>query len=291
MQILKKVLSYKYCIFIISYKRADNIKTLTTLKNANVYQDCFIVVADDDEQLTEYIDKYKDKVIVFSKEEAFNLTDSGDNLPDMIGAVYVRNMLNDIAKKLGYDYFIVLDDDYTRFSYRRCYGNILRTFRVKQLGNIFDACIKYLAETPKISYYSFAQEGDFIGGADCFEDIGFKRKAMNVFIMRVEDDDHKVQFKGRMNEDVSAYLYLGQKGNVIFTINDVSTKQCLTQRIAGGMTEKYLDFGTYQKSFYSILIAPNCVKVSTMGNVNDRFHHKISWIKACPMIIKEEYKK
>ena len=288
MQILKKVLNYKYCIFIISYKRADNIKTLTTLKNANVYQEWFLVVADDDEQLTEYIDKYKDKVIVFSREEAFKKTDNCDNLTDMTGSVYPRNMINDIAKKMGYDYYIVLDDDYTRFSYRRCYGNILRTFRVKQLGNIFDACIKYLAETPKISYFSFAQEGDFIGGADSFESIGFKRKGMNVFFIKTSEN---IQFKGRMNEDVNAYLNYGQRGKFIFTINDVSTKQVITQSTGGGMTELYKDGGTYQKSFYSVLNCPSCVLISSMGSVNPRFHHKIIWRYACSVVIREEWKK
>lgn len=283
--------NYKYCIFIITYKRANNIKTLQTLHTANITQKWYLIVADDDEQLTDYIDKYKDKVIVFSRDEAANLTDIGDNLPDRVGSIYPRNMLNDIAKKLGYDYMIVLDDDYTRFSYRRCFGNILRTFRVKQLGAIFDACIKYLAENPIIKYFSFAQEGDFIGGADSFEDIGFKRKAMNVYFMRIEDDEKKVQFKGRMNEDANTLLYLGQRGSLIFTINDVSTKQCLTQRIAGGLTEMYKKNGTYQKSFYSVMMAPSCTKICSMGNVNDRIHHKITWNKVCPMVIREEYKK
>lgn len=126
----------KYGIFIITYKRANNIKTLNTLKSGDVYQDWHLVVADDDPELDEYIGKYKNKVLVFSREEAFKKTDSVDNIQEKIGSVYPKNIINDFAKKLNYDYYIVLDDDYIRFSYRRCFGDVLRTFKIKRLGEI-----------------------------------------------------------------------------------------------------------------------------------------------------------
>lgn len=41
--------------------------------------------------------------------------------------------------------------------------------------------------------------------------------------------------------------------------------QMQTQKNAGGMTETYLESGTYLKSFYSVMYAPSCVKLNTMG--------------------------
>lgn len=43
-----------FCVFILSYGRPDNIKTLKTLKKANYSGDWFIIDSDDDNHLKEY---------------------------------------------------------------------------------------------------------------------------------------------------------------------------------------------------------------------------------------------
>jgi hypothetical protein len=59
------------------------------------------------------------------------------------------------------------------------------------------------------------------------------------------------------------------------------------------MTEMYLDSGTYIKSFYTIMYAPSCSKVIrlTANKKATRLHHRISWEKAVPKIVREEWKK
>ena len=64
-----------------------------------------------------------------------------------------------------------------------------------------------------------------------------------------------------------------------------------TQSNAGGMTDVYIDGGTYVKSFYSVIVSPSCVKISQMGVSSKRLHHLISWNNAVPCIINEKYKK
>ena len=64
-----------------------------------------------------------------------------------------------------------------------------------------------------------------------------------------------------------------------------------TQAQEGGITELYLDFGTYVKSFYTVLTAPSCVTIRSMGQVHRRLHHHINWKSAIPQIIAEEFKK
>jgi len=63
-----------------------------------------------------------------------------------------------------------------------------------------------------------------------------------------------------------------------------------TQKNKGGMTDIYLDTGTYLKSFYSVMFCPSCVKISKMGNKDMRIHHKIKWENAVPCILNEKYK-
>ena len=59
-----------------------------------------------------------------------------------------------------------------------------------------------------------------------------------------------------------------------------------TQSNAGGLTDIYLEVGTYVKSFYSVMAAPSCVKVSVMGDTSSRIHHAVTWKNAVPKIIR-----
>lgn len=276
------------CIFIISYNRPKSIHTLKALDEGNVKGKIYIVVSDDDPSLQKYMKNYQDDIIVFNKKEIASSFDICDNFDGMIGSVFPRNALNNIAKRLGVKRYCVLDDDYDRFSYRRCFGDILKGFKCCNLGIILEYCFKYLEKTPQIDCFSFAQDGDFIGGADSFSSIGGKRKIMNVFFCQT---DKPIKYIGRMNEDVNTYLYYGQRGKLFFTINDISTHQKASQSQDGGMTDLYIDLGTYIKSFYSVIVAPSMVKVNTIGIQNPRIHHKISWEKVCPKLIREIYKK
>jgi hypothetical protein len=67
-----------------------------------------------------------------------------------------------------------------------------------------------------------------------------------------------------------------------------------TQSSAGGMTELYLDGGTYIKTFYSVMYAPSCVKIGMMGDPRSphyRIHHKINWLNTAPKILRESCKR
>ena len=84
---------------------------------------------------------------------------------------------------------------------------------------------------------------------------------------------------------------LDKQGYKIFTITNVYINQSQTQQNSGGLTDIYLDNGTYIKSFYSVICAPSCAKVATMGDNHLRIHHQISWNNCCPKIISEKYKR
>ena len=136
---------------------------------------------------------------------------------------------------------------------------------------------------------AFAQGGDYIGG------IGSRvwseqlsRKAMNTFFCKT---DRRFDFIGRINEDVNTYTTQGIKGKLMFTVAKVMMNQLETQSNSGGMTDVYLDSGTYVKSFFTIIAAPSCTKISTMGNKFRRIHHKINWDRCTPKILNEKYRK
>lgn len=276
------------CIFIISYQRANNVTTYNVLKNRNYTGKIYLVVSDDDEQLNLYKQNFPNQVVVFNKKEVAQEIDACDNFDGYVSDIYSRNIINKIAKELGIDYYLVLDDDYNNFSYRRIFGNTLKGVNTYRLDEIFDACFEYLIKTPSIDCFTLCQNGDLIGGANSLSSIGGKRKIMNSFFISA---NNPIKFLGRMNGDVNTYLYYGSRGKLFFTINDIALNQLSTQTVKGGMSGAYNNSGTYMKSFYSVIVAPSAVKIHTISHIDTRIHHKINWEHAVPKLIREEYKK
>ena len=135
-----------------------------------------------------------------------------------------------------------------------------------------------------------AQNGDFFGGSggSNVKSITAKRKAMNTFFC---DTERPFQFHGRINEDANTYTAQQRAGLPFLTVLGFSVLQKQTQSNAGGMTELYLDAGTHIKTFYSVMMAPSCVKEYAMGEKHKRIHHKVDWKAAAPQIIREQHRK
>lgn len=85
-----------FCIFILSYKRADNMYTINSLLRANYTGQYYIVLGNDDPTIDEYINKYgEDRIIVFDKEQQARLTDTVDNFDKRKVILYARNVCFD----------------------------------------------------------------------------------------------------------------------------------------------------------------------------------------------------
>ena len=111
---------------------------------------------------------------------------------------------------------------------------------------------------------------------------------MNSFICSV---DRPFQFSGILNDAVNTYVSLGSRGALMLSINQVSLQQAQTQQQAGGMTPIYLAFGTYVKSFYSVMYHPSSVTVHPIQSKFSRLHHRIQWRNTTPMILSEDLKR
>lgn len=132
--------------------------------------------------------------------------------------------------------------------------------------------------------------GDHIGGSER-KAPRLTRKCMNSFICST---DRPFRFFGRINEDVNTYATMGRRGDLFLTVMQAQVNQLSTQSNAGGMTDLYLDSGTYIKTFYSVMYCPSCVKVGKLGDPRSphfRIHHKINWHHLAPKILSFEHKK
>ena len=156
---------------------------------------------------------------------------------------------------------------------------------MRSLDTVVEAMVTLIETTP-IKTIALSQGGDHIGGTP--RRNRFKRKAMNSFVC---DTEKPFLFRGRLNEDVNTYVSLGSIGDLFFTDMELQLDQLQTQGNAGGMTEAYLESGTYVKAFYTVMTAPSCTTIRSMGNVHMRLHHHINWRKAVPLIIPQQFRK
>jgi hypothetical protein len=280
------------CVFILTHGRPNNVVTYNTIRKSGYNGQVFLVIDNEDETANQYRSKFgAENVIMFDKAKTARNFDEFDNFEDRRTIVYARNECFKIAKRLGYEYFLELDDDYTKFGFRSCtiedynfYGSWVSINSTLELA--FNATLEFYKAISAKSI-AFSQGGDWM--QKFAGDLAFsRRKCMNTFFCATS---RPFDFVGRINEDVNTYTWYQSQGNLFLTIPLIQVCQKQTQHNAGGMTDIYLNQGTYIKSFYSIICSPNCVSIRIMGSTNRRMHHKVNWDCAVPMLIDEKHRK
>lgn len=277
-----------FAVFILSHGRADRVVTVKTLRRCGYTGDIYIIIDDQDSDENEYYKRYGDKVIKFCKEEAAKRSDVMDMDDDMRIVLYARNECHRIAAELGLTYFLELDDDYLEFRFRKVKDGLFSSTHIKHLDYVFDAMIEFLEASGAVTV-ALAQSGDFIGGiGSAVWKKQLSRKAMNSFFCKT---DRPFKFLGRINEDVNAYVLLSSQGKLFFTVAQATLNQEKTQQNAKGLTDVYLKYGTYVKSFYTVMCMPSAAKVSVLNTTNPRIHHQIQWDRCTPQILSDIYRK
>ncbi len=279
-----------FVVFILSHGRPNNVITLKTLQRQGYTGEYYIIIDNEDKTADQYYKNFgEDRVIMFDKKDVASRVDSADNFNDRRVVMYARNACFEIAEKLGKEYFLELDDDYCAVGYRWEEQGKLKQKNFKNLDKLFSLMLDYYRKNENITCLALSQGGDFIGGAKGgMYKARIKRKAMNALLLSTK---RKINFLGRINEDVNTYTTLGSRGHVFLTIADAMIVQQDTQTNPGGMTDIYLAFGTYLKSFYSVMHMPSAVKLKMMGDKHYRIHHEINWEVCVPKIISGVYKK
>lgn len=281
-----------YIVFILTHGRADNVVTFRTLRQQGYTGRIGIVIDNEDRQADKYKQNFgAENVFIFDKAaiaETFDEVHKADRRT----VVYARNACFEIAKQIGVKRFIELDDDYEFFCFDFDDENkwLTRVANLSCLDNVFEIMWDFFDKVPCASL-AMAHGGDYIGGASGkhAKNITLLRKCMNSFFCST---DRPFKFTGRINEDVNTYTMEAHRGMLFFTANQVSLNQKQTQSNKGGMTDIYLDSGTYIKSFFSVIVCPSAVKVSLMGGGGDkRLHHFVYWNNCAPKIVRESVKK
>ncbi len=284
------MMSNNFAVFILTHGRPDNVITYKTLIDYGYTGKIYFIVDDLDKTRFKYIENFgKDNVIIFDKIAMSDKVDEGNNFENRNVVVHARNFAFEAAEQLGIEYFLALDDDYTSFRYRYVDKYVTKG-KAQNLDKLFNSVLNYYIKTDFHSI-AFAQGGDFIGGDSCGLISNYKynsRKCMNSFFCSTK---RPFKFLGSINEDVNAYTSLAPKGYKFLTIPHIGVEQKQTQSQTGGLTDVYLEQGTYVKSFMSVIFQPSSVTCAKMGFTSRRIHHRVAWRTTTPLIIKEKHKK
>lgn len=279
-----------FAVFILSHGRGNNVKTVTTLLKYGYTGKWYIIIDDEDNQSDKYYRNYgKDHVIMFSKKEMDNKFDIMDNFTGRSVPTFARNAVYEIANRLNLKYFLEADDDLTCFRHRYLDSKgKLCTKYITDMDSVIERYLEYMDNT-NITVLAFAQTGDLIGGKESkmYSDV-YRRKAMQGFIVRVSDP---IEYVGRFNDDVNAYVDHGKRGKLFLTFRDIVMDTAETQVQSGGISQMYLTYGTYVKSFYSVMLCPSSVFIDMMGMNHRRIHHMINWETCVPKIISSDFRK
>ena len=279
-----------FALFILSHGRADRIHTIKTLERSGYTGDWYIIIDDQDETAGEYYKRYPGKIIVFDKEAAAAITEEGNNFNDRHAIVFARNACFKIAEDLGIEYFMQIEDDYTGFDYRFNDKFVYDKRPILNLDSILEFMLEYY-KSISAPCIAMLQGGDYLQAKDSTQALSIRtfRKVMNTLLCSTK---RPFRFFGIMNDDVCAYTRLGSLGALFLSINQVSIVQLTTQKQKDGNAVLYLKYGTYVKSFYSVIFQPSSVRVEMMmGAKNPRLHHSVSWKNTVPRILGEEYRK
>lgn len=279
-----------FVVFILTHGRPDNVKTFSNLRKQGYTGPIYLVIDDEDKTAEQYRANFgDDAVLQFSKDAIGKTFDKGGVFGSRGSPVYARNACFDLARSIGVRYFIQLDDDYHDFEIVH-EPQVGKSFcKIKNLDRTLQIMLDYFKAIPALSI-AMGQGGDFLGGgaSTTCKDIKTFRKAMNSFMC---DTERQFEFVALMNDDVTTYVTHGNRGGLFLTILMLCLHQPTTQQAAGGITELYLDQGTFIKSFYTIMFAPSCVKIGMMGTAHPRLHHAIRWNNAVPKILHERYRR
>lgn len=297
-ELLKEYTPRKFCIFFFAYGRPELLRESSwkSLDDFGSNAPRYLICSDDDKRLQDYKDMFgEERVLVFNKQEAEKTFDVGDNFQNMYKSVcFARNMMFEMAKRVGHRYFLVHDDDVVTYAIRHEEDGLLRRDTRIPYGlfdNICEAYFRMLDSAPWLYCTAMSQGGDYIGGKESkLWKEQHRWKAMNGTFHDVEKP---YTCPGRINEDVNAYCCNGMRGKLFLTLAGVMLDQIPTQKAEGGMTEIYRSNGTWLKSMYSVMLCPSFISINTMGNFSEtrRIHHRIEWKHAVPKVLSNKYAK
>jgi hypothetical protein len=274
-------------VFIPSYHRADNLKTVRYLEKIDYdMQHVYVFVddeADDRERYKAVAKQYGFHLVVFDMTEARKRFDYVHRASvSRRSAGQARNMFQDYAKKKGIEQYVVMDDDTKDFQFR-VKGVWVHNASGETVKKTFDMVAEMMRRY-RIGLFGILQTGDFYGGM--YLEM-MRRKVMNVtfydtrFIYRGErgvQDNDTSQFAGVLNEG----LFTGSLAD------GITLQQTISATAKGGLTDLYNECKLYNKAMVTPIQFPSAIRAERQVMNGNRIHHRIDYKYLAPRLMKGE---
>ena len=278
----------KFAVFILTHGRPHNQLTVKSLQDVGYTGEWYLVLDDQDLTYREYLDEWgEDRIIVFNKARFIQSTDTGLHTPVPKFAVFARNAIEYIAKELGYQTFMMLDDDITKFRIRLPEGNSLKSYQINgQFDAIIENSVDYVLNCD-IACMGLGFCNLYIGGVGNFnKENPRQRLCAEAFIRNTA---HPISWRLNMVEDMITSIDAAMRGDVWFQFLPIQCEIKMSEgTVEGGNSDVYRQLGMYKISFMPVIAYPssNAVKLG-----------KKTWIstttpdKCIPKIISSRYRK
>lgn len=278
----------KFAIFITTHGRADNQITLNTFKSLGYTGDWYLVLDNTDSQHDAYVANFgADHIIVFDKQAFICRTDFCQYVPQPKAVVFARNAVEYIAREMGYQYFMVVDDDVTNLRLRYPENGSLKSAKLHNcIDQILDGVVKYLA-TSKIACVTFGFTNTYRGGVASVEKFTSRNRLCAELFIR--NGAIPVDWRANFVEDLVTSIDVGLQGYVCLQFMPIQLELCMSEgAVSGGMSEAYNATGRFK--FYSMpaIIYPNCVSVEFDGT---KWKTRTKAEYSVPKIISSRYRK
>ena len=274
-------------VFIPSYHRADNLKTVKFLEKIDYdMKHVYVFIddeADDRERYKAVAKQYGFRLVVFDMTEARKRFDYVHRASvSRRSAGQARNMFQDYAKKKGIERYVVMDDDTKEFQFR-VKGVYMHTASGETVKRTFEM-IAEMMRRQRIGLFGVSQTGDFYGSLYLSM---MRRKVMNVtfydtrFIYRGErgvQDDDTSQFAGVLNEG----LFTGSLAD------GINLQQTVSATAKGGLTDLYNECKLYNKAMVTPIQYPSAIRAERQVMNGGRIHHRIDYRYLAPKLMKGE---
>lgn len=283
---MEKKLNFK--IFITSHNSPKECVSACSLRTAGYTGEICIVIDDEDPKFYEYSYYYGQNLFVFNKQKYVDKLDIGmsKSNPQLAAVLYARAAVEDYAKELGIDYFIVMDDDIYGFRYRYVDGEKLCSKPVEKFDNVIDNYIQFMRDTNSICL-SFANDGSFIGGADVVTSGKMlERRSCHTLFLR--DTSKEFEWKFAVNEDYVSSLLYANIGELMFTLPFVQRNISGMNDRQEGMHDLYESTTEFQRAFYNVIACPWTCTVTEYKN---HFVVRTDKNTAYPKIVSSEYRR
>lgn len=278
----------KFAVFILTHGRPRNQLTVKSLQEVGYTGEWYLVVDDQDATINEYVEQWgADRIIVFHKDYFIRNTDTGLHTPVPKFAVFARNAIEHIANEMGYQTFMMLDDDITKFRIRLPHGDSLKSYSINgQFDSIIDHAVDFVLSC-NVACMGLGFCNLYIGGVANFNKENPRQRLCAEAFIR--NTSYPISWRLNMVEDLITSIDAAMDGAIWFQFLPIQCEIRMSEgAVDGGNSDVYRQLGMYRISFMPVVAYPssNAVRLN-----------KKSWAstttpdKCVPKIISSRYRK